>query len=277
MRESFLDVYIFDYDFNFVQNEIVEWRKQYINETKDKSKKDERLFTWMALDTACTHSLGVSINKFNPRRLPSKKVVIDKYYISLSNSGHRIMVAISSHPVGVDIQKVKDREPFYPNSQTWSDNERKELVSKDPIENTRIWAMKEALYKLIDPDFKWDETTQKLVDSYPYLDWFESDQIENQSYYWAVISELIHNLRPWKLYLDNTITKFNPKKCLKKISEINEDGEMTTTIKPHIRFFGIKEKDDTYVTILENGELITIPERMISASNKRSKKKKSDE
>lgn len=80
--------------------------------------------------------------------LPSGKPVITKpqgYYVSISHSGGVAGMVISPVPVGLDIEKVSERDVTRLKRSFLSDKEKKELEKSSFFE---IWVRKEASAKL---------------------------------------------------------------------------------------------------------------------------------
>ena len=195
MRTNFLDVYIYEEGFSYPETKIVEWREKYIYERSRRNSnilpRMDSLLVWRLLEVACRKSLGVELNSLNPRRLETKKPIIDYYHISLSHDRGFFMVAISSHPVGVDIQEERPSSHLKYNGKCWTEEERK-LLSKNDIENFKYWTRKEALYKLIDPGICFHndmEMNQINTADSKWANCFLDGEFNR--YHWSIVSELI--------------------------------------------------------------------------------------
>lgn len=192
MKEEFIDVYIYEGGFPFKKTPIVKWRLDYISKLPDHERADSFL-AWRLLEESCRKSLGRELNSLNPRKLESGKIVIDDYYVSLSHSGGQYMIAISSHPVGVDVQKVRESDKVIPQSITWSEEEKKIVDQHRSWKNYKYWTRKEALYKLYDFGIPYNDETRYKINTadHKYEGIFFNGTISYEKYFFAVASELI--------------------------------------------------------------------------------------
>ena len=194
IRRNLLHVYIYEKGFPCKNTPIIEWRQKEISSdiTRNQYARGDKFWTWKLLEKACRKSLGRELNDLNPHRIETQRVVIDGYYVSMSNSKDFVMVAVSSKPVGVDIQVFRpSATAFRKDSGVWSENELDIVSEKDLEFNCQIWANKEALYKMLDPGFSYEENKNK-VDTIPYQDYFVNG-VEDEMYFWSISSELIKN------------------------------------------------------------------------------------
>ena len=73
-------------------------------------------------------------------------LVDDDHYISLSHKDHHLVVAVSDRPVGIDIERLVDKESYY----RIADNYFAEKVKHGDVEDFfRSWTRREAYGKML--------------------------------------------------------------------------------------------------------------------------------
>lgn len=87
---------------------------------------------------------------FSPQFLPSGKPILEGIYISLSHSGNLVCAAVSSQPVGVDVEQMKPRKLDSLARRCLSVGEfRRYQQAEDPLSFFyQHWTAKEACAKL---------------------------------------------------------------------------------------------------------------------------------
>lgn len=196
-----LNVYIMKYPFEHDNSVPICEARQYDmkNDTYEgKSSIDEKYFGWRLLEFACKDALGVDLNSLNPRKLETGKWVVDKYYISLSNSGSRVMVGVSTKPVGVDIQKMRERY-FDQFVDKMCDEEIAYYKEKEPWKCFYMHIEKEAIYKCYgNGPMEWQK-----INTFEYKDRTYTNMIGD--YYIAICSDLIRDGFNYKIYENNLL------------------------------------------------------------------------
>ena len=191
-NKPFIKVYIFEGSDLTEEVSMPSWREEEIERANPFNKQDKVLI-YRALAFAIKHAFNEDVNELNPHKIITGKPMIDKYRISLSHSGNRYLVAISSHNIGADI--IKNSEYVYynlsDNKDYWSKDEKKIIYEKDqPDLFFKTWARKEALYKCIDPMYPYKENKAK-VDSTKYEKFFYDNSLEEGYHFFSICSELI--------------------------------------------------------------------------------------
>ena len=79
----------------------------------------------------------------------SGKPLCDGCYISLSHSGNYAVCAVSSFPIGVDIEKKRDVNPKLINKICVNDAEREYATDTQTL--LTLWSVKEACFKALSP------------------------------------------------------------------------------------------------------------------------------
>ena len=159
--QDFVDIYVRSFPF-VVDNQFIypEERKQDISSTIE-SKREEKFYVWKLLEYAIKNSLDRDITEFKFFKDSNKKWHCDDFYFSLSHGEGVVVVAVSNHLVGVDIEK-------------WKSNDR--LLDKIACENeinlpfsgVELWTRKEAVFKkLTSPEYflKSIDTTLHSLDT----------------------------------------------------------------------------------------------------------------
>lgn len=170
---------------------IPEWRLEEIRDSG--SESTDKIIIWGALTMAVKDCFCVDLKTLNPHKLPTGKLVMDNYHVSLSHSGNKYMVALSSKNIGVDIQKVSEGRAacLDPNLDKWSEKEKEALLAKDDgFMRFEYWVKKESLYKFLDPGFPFD-VNNKDVDTFDNEALFSVGTCDK--YYFGICSELIND------------------------------------------------------------------------------------
>ena len=130
------------------------------------------------------------------------KPQLEGQYISITHSHNFVMIALSPHPVGIDIERCTPRilrlAPRFTPWQAPSDMD--ELTQIQAY--TQLWTIKEALYKIADqpsvrfyedlqiPHFKPLAPHQQALIIHPEGDkGYETQSFFGEGYVWTVVSE----------------------------------------------------------------------------------------
>ena len=191
--EDFIKIYIFEGDELSEPCLMPKWRREEIERAHPFEQRD-KVLVWRALTIAIKDAFNEDLNELHPRKILTSKLVMDKYHVSLSHSGDRFMVGLSSQNIGVDIMKNSEYRYYslIDNKSMWSDAEKKILFKKE--DNIALyyetWTKKEALYKFLDPGFPFKENKNK-VDTTKYPDLFKIGSLECEYHFFAIASELL--------------------------------------------------------------------------------------
>ena len=193
-KERFIKLYIFSGEELSHPATMPSWRKKEIAHASLMYKRDKELI-WRALALAVFHCLGISVMKLHPHKMVTGKLVIDKYHVSLSHSGDRFMVGISSHNIGVDIMKNSEYKYYslIEHKEFWSAGEKRIIYdSKETEPFFYTWTRKEALYKLLNPHFTYKENRSK-VDTTQYPEhMYINGSLEGEEHFFAAFSKLLY-------------------------------------------------------------------------------------
>lgn len=127
-------------------------REREVREIKNERVMREKYFVWRLLDAALRSSLGISCEEARLYKSSTGKWCSPLCEISLSHSGGVIAVAVSSRPVGVDLElSVRPRAERFA-ERIMKDSELSALALLQNEEKARYlthcWTKKEALFKM---------------------------------------------------------------------------------------------------------------------------------
>lgn len=160
-------------------------RLEEIKKCKSDKTKREKTSVWNLLQLVLEEQLNLDINSLNLTKNENSKWVCEDLYISFSHSKDLIMVGVSSHPIGVDIQEFRPIE----NPKTLAKLASIDFCEeKDSVEYLiEEWSKKEAIFKkknlknFIGSKIKVDNFTKTIFNNYNY----------NNATYVAVVSQNI--------------------------------------------------------------------------------------
>ena len=120
--------------------------KRYLKASNYKSKEDFKrcILGYVLLIKLLGDFLeeDVYYNEFN------KPFIVDKPYFNISHSGDYVAVVIDNNPVGIDIQKMEEKNLKL--SKCFSKEEQEYINEKDSINRFHeIWSIKESAIKAI--------------------------------------------------------------------------------------------------------------------------------
>ncbi len=122
-----------------------------------------------------------NIQNLHYQKLPNGKYVCEEGYFSISHSGNYVAVAISTQPIGVDLQRFSGAKIIDVANKFFTEREKQQM--QNSTENFYLtWCKKEALWKSLyqqPPTIASVETTDKQ---------FTTDVLvlENEYFYLAV-------------------------------------------------------------------------------------------
>ena len=124
-------------------------RRGEIEKIKDYALRRDKHFVWRLLELATGRELGKTPEEIGIHRAPTGQWVAEDIYLSLSHSGGALAVALSSHPVGVDIEPIKGPNRIDLAERFFTGAELELLHEKDdsPKAFLEIWCRKEAIFK----------------------------------------------------------------------------------------------------------------------------------
>lgn len=124
-------------------------RKQAVNQMKIDNKKHLRI----AADALCRKAIsdfcGISPEKitfgYTEKGKPYAKVL--PVHFSISHSGNIAVCAVSSHEIGIDIEKIRDINPRI--CEKFATEKEIEYINNSDNGLFKIWTLKEAYFKCI--------------------------------------------------------------------------------------------------------------------------------
>ena len=124
-------------------------RNEEIEKTNHEDLRRQRFCVWKLLEYAIFDVLGRHICDFEFKKEESGKWCAEGLYFSLSHSENALMVAISSHPVGVDIEFIHNPRSaaFAKRILTESECEEYERTEDKFAYVIKKWTQREAVYK----------------------------------------------------------------------------------------------------------------------------------
>ncbi len=127
-----------------------EERDRAVRETANSDVRRERYFVWKLLEYAIKESFGIPIESL---RFEKRDGIwsAEGVEFSLSHSGGALAVAVSSAPVGVDIEPLCGAVRDGVAERFFNSNELRDYLAAAPMEREerflRIWTAKEAIFK----------------------------------------------------------------------------------------------------------------------------------
>lgn len=123
-------------------------RRREIRLCKNPRVREEKYYAWKLLEEAIEALWGVPARKVRFRREEGGRWVSDVSCFSISHSQSVVAVALSKHPVGVDVEKA-DPERFaaIPPERLYTERELAGAEGNAP-DALKSWTLKEALYKM---------------------------------------------------------------------------------------------------------------------------------
>ncbi len=127
-------------------------RAQEINSCKHERVKREKQFVWQLLGHSVERSFGKKLEEFGLFRTENGKWESDGFFFSLSHSNGIAAVAVSSKPVGVDVElfDVKKMLRLSTKMLTQSEKQEASAFSDEDFPQFLIekWTQKESFFKI---------------------------------------------------------------------------------------------------------------------------------
>lgn len=127
-------------------------RDQEITSCTNPTQQKQKYIAWKLLEFGIKNSLNKDINNFSFTKLDSGKWVSNEIEFSITNSKDLVAVAISSSPIGVDVEEINEK--ILKASDKILDKSEMEVFSslsnEDKIDFlTRKWTIKESALKCL--------------------------------------------------------------------------------------------------------------------------------
>lgn len=164
-------------------------RQAQMEETVNENHRRQRYFVWKLLEYGLRKSLELSMEQVSFQLDDRGRWSCRECFFSLSHSGNALAVAISSAPVGVDIEGL-DRA-LHPSlvRKILTDAEQKDYAALEEARQKSFllekWCMKESL-------FKWKEAAPQAAQ--PRISRTGSIVTAGQEYCYALVAEHPHRL-----------------------------------------------------------------------------------
>ena len=178
---------IWDFDLSKALNEISEQRREQA--LKFKFEQGQRLcvLAYQLLKEGLHKEYGITENpifEYNEHGKPSI-VGHPEIYFNLSHCKEAVVCAISNHPIGVDVESIREFKDSLVN-YTMNDDEVREIeASENPASAfIRLWTMKEATMKLVGTGISNDMKTVIDTTKYKYT------TIDRQRYIYTVCENI---------------------------------------------------------------------------------------
>lgn len=145
-------VYVASFPFETDGGVVCAERAREIADCADERTRQSKFYVWKLLEYALKSSFGSDADNVTFRKTADGKWTCGKCVFSLSHKDSLAAVAVSSLPVGVDIEKITpERFDGKLQARILTENERSELSRLTPSERSLcaniLWAEKEAAFK----------------------------------------------------------------------------------------------------------------------------------
>ena len=145
-------VYVASFPFYTDGGVVCAERAREIADCADKKTRQSKFYAWKLLEYALKSSFGSDADNVTFRKTADGKWTCGKCGFSLSHKDSLAVVAVSSLPVGVDIEKITpERFDGKLQARILTENERSKLSRLAPSERSLcaniLWAEKEAAFK----------------------------------------------------------------------------------------------------------------------------------
>lgn len=183
----YLSENIWDFDLSKALGEISEQRREQA--LKFKFEQGQRLcvLAYQLLKEGLRKEYGITENpifEYNEHGKPSI-VGHSEIYFNLSHCKEAAVCAISNHPIGVDVESIREFKDSLVN-YTMNDDEVREIeTSENPASAfIRLWTMKEATMKLVGTGISND--MKSVIDATKY----KYTTIDRQRYIYTICENL---------------------------------------------------------------------------------------
>ena len=198
---AFIRVYFYKEPFEYIKRPLPKYRVDHIK-TVDYLEQRYSSMIWRLLDTVVLRDFGVELNSLHPKKTETGRWIFDNYFISMSHSRGYYAIAISSEPIGIDVQKDVESLglPF-----RWSKEEQDFFSDKITEKFVTFWTRKEALYKYLDPGIKF-LGNEKKINTIPYNQFFRTWFYDGFSFMGvSICSDLIRRGEKYDFVFDTNL------------------------------------------------------------------------
>lgn len=124
-------------------------KRERVSRMRLEDDKKRSLAANFAVRRSAADFLGTDEDEIRVTCDGNGKPLCDGCYISLSHSGDYAVCAVSSFPIGVDIEKKRDVNPKLINKICVNDAEREYATDTQSL--LTLWSVKEACFKALSP------------------------------------------------------------------------------------------------------------------------------
>ena len=140
------DVYVRKFPFSIESEKIFPpLRAKEIVSCKNEKVKKEKFYVWKLLEEGLLQTLGLDIKTLLFQK-ENGKWSCENCYFSLSHSGDLAAVAISTKPVGIDVEKL-DTARFEKLKDDVMLTGKENYARQNAEIKNRLWTVKEAIFK----------------------------------------------------------------------------------------------------------------------------------
>ena len=168
-------------------------RQEEISSVKNEKTRTEKYGVWKLLQYAVEKTLSRPFTEFVFTKNTNGKWLCKDFYFSLSHSKNAVAVAISSAPVGVDIQKDQPLQSLSIAKKMLTEEEYKTYQNLPKTQMNAYlvgtWTKKEAAFKRSDEN-RFTPTKIQLSDTENCI----KTKIEDEEYFLSTSSTLLHLL-----------------------------------------------------------------------------------
>jgi 4'-phosphopantetheinyl transferase len=144
--------------------------KTRLNSTNNNNKKREFLISRALMRHALTQQFGTPENEWEFIDKPNCPPIVNNLpkntYLSLSHSNGLICFAISSSPVGIDLENVLTERDYEALAEIFMSDEELRIISHNKNEQAnnfyRLWCAKEAYYKTLSRKKQLETSLKKI-------------------------------------------------------------------------------------------------------------------
>lgn len=127
-------------------------RQREIEETRNPELKKQKYCVWRLLEKAVSEAFGTQLESFEIKKSENGKWLSSGFEFSLSHTESLVAVAVSSNPIGVDIEKIAPvrTASFADKALTLREKTKYSCLADSEKEEylIRKWSEKESIFKL---------------------------------------------------------------------------------------------------------------------------------
>ena len=173
-------------------------RREEIEGVKNERVRREKYSVWRLLGYALKNSLGIDIKEIDIKKNENGKWLAEDVYFSLSHAKNAVAVAVSSAPVGIDIEPITALKNDI-SGRVLTESELVKYVRLGDVDKRedliKKWTAKEAIFKSCDEAVFRPEKIEVCEHN---ASWFETD-VRKEKYIIAVSGEVKAKTYFWEI------------------------------------------------------------------------------